>query len=392
MWTVSCPSFLSSKMMHYVDWFLIGLSIVLAALRGSYTFSPEISLQIHLFHSIFFLMSFWNPLARSRQERCLYVGLFIGIFSIAASLSLSFSLQMYWFLAKSCLLFQWRGALMTILLNGMAFLGAYYLDRYDALALVAEQGIDRWLNPNAMFFNQLGFYLGGSSLMMVFAMMIVAEQRSRHKAESLTQQVTDLAARLERTRIAREIHDSLGHSLTSLNVQLELAQRLHDQDSAKSEQALRNAQSLTQQCLLEVRNSVQSIRDPRFDLNIAIANLVNTVSQNQAFIIQLELDVPPLPSQVGHQLYCIVQEGLTNIQKHAKATQVELMGYQHQGNILLILTDNGQGFLTQHQMQGFGIRGMQERAQILGGTLLLQSSLGAGTSVKIEIPYSVEAL
>ena len=76
---------------------------------------------------------------------------------------------------------------MTILLNGMAFLGAYYLNRYDALALVAEQGIDRWLNPNAMFFNQLGFYLGGSSLMMVFAMMIVAEQRSRHKAESLTQ-------------------------------------------------------------------------------------------------------------------------------------------------------------------------------------------------------------
>lgn len=73
-----------------------------------------------------------------------------------------------------------------------------------------------------MFLSRLSFYMGASSLTLLFSLLAMIEQRSRRKAEALTQQIKALAVTLERTRIAREIHDSLGHSLTALDIQLEL--------------------------------------------------------------------------------------------------------------------------------------------------------------------------
>jgi len=216
--------------------------------------------------------------------------------------------------------------------------------------------------------------------------VIIAEQKSRQKAEVLTQQVETLAATLERTRIAREIHDSLGHSLTTLDVQLELAQKLYQRDPIQAAKSLDIAKDLTNQCLSEVRRSVQTMRQTNFNLNEALSTLVEQVGRNQAFVIQLDVKLPQLPVQTSHQLYCIVQEGLTNIQKHASATVVSLKGYQTSNAIILKLTDNGQGFEVSAPHTGFGLRGMQERVHILGGELKIKSSLDEGTQIQARIP------
>jgi signal transduction histidine kinase len=112
---------------------------------------------------------------------------------------------------------------------------------------------------------------------------------------------------------------------------------------------------------------------------------VEQVGRNQSFIIHLNVKLPLLPIQTSHQLYCIVQEGLTNIQKHACASVVSLNGYQTSEGIILELIDDGQGFDVNAPASGFGLRGMQERVQILGGELKIDSYPGKGTQIQVII-------
>ncbi|PZD75111.1 Signal transduction histidine-protein kinase/phosphatase UhpB [Acaryochloris thomasi RCC1774] len=387
---VSTPSILSRRTMRHIDWLLIVMSLVLGSLEGRYTLSAQITLQLLTFYGVFFLLSFITPLNRQRGPRLAYVGFNVLVFTMAASASLSFPLQMYWFLAKSCFSLGRRDAIMTTVLTGASFLLAYRWNLPNALALLAERGIERWLDPNYIFFNQLSFYMGASSFTLVFVHIVIAEQKSRYEAEALTQQVKTLAATLERTRIARDIHDSLGHSLTTLDVQLELAQQLYQRDSVKTEESLNKAKRLTSQCLDEVRRSVQTMRAEKFDLNDAIAALTDSIHEKQSLTLHQDLCLPPLPSQVGHQLYCIIQEGLTNIQKHAGATAVTLKGNQDTNGITVVLHDNGQGFNPSTPHEGFGIRGMRERTQLLEGDFTVQSTVGEGTFLKVVIPYPTE--
>ena len=143
--------------------------------------------------------------------------------------------------------------------------------------------------------------------------MIVAERRSRQRAQALTYEVQILAAALERSRIARDIHDSLGHSLTTLNIQLELVQEMRQRDPNCASQALSNAQMLASQCLENVRRAVQTVRQQDFNLNEALNALIEQVRQNQSLTIQSKVNLPPLPLQTSHQLYCIVQNSLVSV-------------------------------------------------------------------------------
>jgi len=276
---------LSHKILRHIDWLLIGLSLLLGIIGGSFSLSREITFQILMFLGLFGLLSFFIPVGRPTWEKWTYLGLTILVFAIAGTVNIAFHLMMYWTIAKSCFLLGRRDAIITTVLVGTGYLVSSHWSRPQALALVAEKGIERWLNPQYIFLDQLAFYLGASAFALLFAFIVTAEQTSRRKAEDLNQQVKTLAATLERTRIAREIHDSLGHSLTTLDVQLELAQRLYHQDSKKSEQSLKIAKRLASQCLTEVRRSVQTMRGQGFDLEAAIANLIHSICQTQALMI-----------------------------------------------------------------------------------------------------------
>jgi signal transduction histidine kinase len=219
---------------------------------------------------------------------------------------------------------------------------------------------------------------------LLLSFTILREQRSRARAEQLAAEVEVLAATVERSRIAREIHDSLGHRLTTLDVQLELAQRLQGRDGDRCAQSISIAKQLAAQCLQDVRHAVHSMGKQNFDLNRAIQELVQPMSLSSLATINPQF--PPLPPTLSHQIYCIVQEGLTNIQRHSKATKVVLEGGLKGNCLMLKLRDNGIGFNLDRANLGFGLRSMTERAQIVGGQLQIQSIPGEGTELYLEIP------
>ncbi len=375
----------------YVDWVLIAMSSLLAILSTYYdSYDWQTQAQLIAFHGVLFLLSLITPLEQSLWKRRRYVFLCMAVFVYAAVLNFRFDLLLYWTIAKSCLLLPLREMIGAIVLLGVAYLGGLTWslpERIErTLAIVAEQGLTSYFEPSKLMFYHFTFYLGSSSFAMVVGYLMLAERKSRLQAEVLTQEVEQLAATLERNRIARDIHDSLGHTLTTLDIQLEVAQKLREHDPNQALQALDTAKLLASECLQDVRRALQTLHRSPFDLQQALYALVEQVKQHQLFQVYMEIQLPPLPLQTSHQLYCIVQEGLTNIQKHADATCVKLRSYVSEHEVIIELIDDGKGFNPDLSHEGFGLRGMQERVQLLGGQLLIKTAPGQGTSIHVAIP------
>lgn len=218
------------------------------------------------------------------------------------------------------------------------------------------------------------------------ARALAAEQKSRAEAERLAAEVQELAVTLERTRIARDIHDSLGHTLTSLNIQLDVARKLQERDPEKARQSLIAAKALASQSLSDVRAVVHSIREAEFDFNEALDLLITKTKQSDALNIKWECDVATVPSPLAHHFFCIVQECLTNVQRHAHATMVGIKLKKEANNLLLVINDNGCGFSYGDLSPGFGIKGMRERAESMGGTLAVETEKAQGTTVSVCVP------
>ncbi|MEL6501788.1 MAG: sensor histidine kinase, partial [Cyanobacteria bacterium J06623_1] len=190
----------------------------------------------------------------------------------------------------------------------------------------------------------------------------------------------------ERNRIAREIHDSLGHTLTNLNIQLKVAQKLRDRDLDKAFEAIDIAALLSFQCIEDVSHAVQTMRRNNFDLNRALNNLLEQSRNDYSFQVKYEISLPSLALLSSHQIYYVVKEGLFNVQKHARASKVSFQGYSTAKQIILKLQDNGVGFDRQQISSGFGLQGIQERVQALNGELNIDSAPGKGTQILVTIP------
>lgn len=217
------------------------------------------------------------------------------------------------------------------------------------------------------------------------------EQESRKKAEILTLEIKDLATELERTRLAREIHDSLGHSLTALNMQLEVFAALQKSNPQKALEAFYTARRLATEILNDVRAVVHSIRHQDFQFETAMNSLVEQSRDINGVTIVLSISVKNLPQATAYQLYSIARECITNSIKHSGAKKISLLVHELEGNIVLEYTDDGQGFdYLQHtknfkgESGGYGIIGMIERAESLGGTLSIESNHGCGVKVLVK--------
>ena len=195
-----------------------------------------------------------------------------------------------------------------------------------------------------------------------------------------------MAKNLERTRIARDIHDSLGHTLTNLDIQLKVAQKLRDRDSEKAFEAVDTAATLSARCIEDVSHAVQTMRRNDFNLDRALNNLLEQARNNSVRKVQWEVNLPPLSLSISHQLYCVVKEGLINIQKHANASRISFRGYSTAEQVILQLEDNGIGFNLQQVDSGFGLQGMMERVQVIGGKLKIDSVPNKGTQILVTIP------
>jgi signal transduction histidine kinase len=372
------------RIIRAIEWVILGVLALILLWSGAWR-SWHVMLPILVTWTG---LSFVFPVSAPVWQRRTYIALEILLAIVAKSFDWGVDLLLYLFIAKGCFLLNRRDLTIVILTTGIAWLVPIFWLVPQAIAFRRTHP-DLLFNTQQLlishFMNDAGAYLAASTFVVLFSFTLIAEGNSRRRAERLTQEVETLAIALERTRIARDIHDSLGHTLTTLNVQLKVVKKLQPHDLAQALQALDTATSLAGQCLVEVRRAVQTLRPSEFDLNAAFQQLAAHV-QNPLLTIRVETALPVLPLQKSHQIYCIVQEGLTNIQRHAHATQVILNSQSTPDHITIVLKDNGQGFDVNQPGTGFGLQGMRERVHLMGGELRIQSTLGQGTHLRIQIP------
>jgi signal transduction histidine kinase len=269
-----------------------------------------------------------------------------------------------------------------------------------------------WLSNQDELHYFLIFMLG-LVFSVTMAQLINRERASRVRAEHLlgelaishrqlrdyTEQAVELASAKERNRLAREIHDSLGHYLTVINVQLEKALALHGSQPEQEDQAVRNAKSLASEALQDVRHSVSTLRDTRegFSAHRALVTLLDNLQGSQPGIeLRVEGSEDGFSPEGLRTLYRAAQEGLTNIQKHARATKVKVELQFGSQEATLRLCDDGQGFdpiilqdLVPGRESGYGLEGVRERLELIGGHFQLQSSPGAGTRLRASVPKAL---
>lgn len=240
---------------------------------------------------------------------------------------------------------------------------------------------------------------------IIFVQLARAAGEAQQAAEQLTGQLEEanrqlrayaiqaeeLATTKERNRLAREIHDNLGHYLTVVNVQIRAAQALLRQDPDKAAAALEQAQQYTQEGLAAVRQSVSSLRESPLGDRPLVETLASLIEQSRASGIVTEFEVRgeerPLNPKIALSLFRAVQEGLTNVRRHARASRVDItIDYTNPQSVSMTMKDNGVGTKLSENGGGFGLLGLRERAQQLGGRVLLDSAPGKGFYLMLEIP------
>ncbi|GAA5110322.1 sensor histidine kinase [Pseudonocardia adelaidensis] len=233
---------------------------------------------------------------------------------------------------------------------------------------------------------------------VVFAAVITEllqrEQQLRRELAEAHEQLRDYAAQAERlataqerNRVARDIHDGLGHSLTVVQMQVKAARAVLSTDPAKADDVLAKAQHQSEEALGAVRRSVRALREPRSTgpLPEALGALAEEASAaGLPTRLQVSGTQRPLRDDAREALYRAAQEGLTNVRKHARADRADLLLDYGESAVRVAVRDDGVG--TGDGQPGFGLVGLRERAALLGGRLRVESAPGAGCTLTMEVP------
>jgi signal transduction histidine kinase len=249
----------------------------------------------------------------------------------------------------------------------------------------------------------LPIFLAGQVFVAFFTMMAVNEEKARIQVERLVDelamanerlrnyalQVEELAVAKERNRLAREIHDGLGHYLTAVHMQIQAADAVLPLDLDKARAAMAKARRLTQDALDDVRQSVASLRTSPGE-GLPLDERVSAMLKNyEALPFESELVlvgvVRRLSPQAELTVYRAIQEGLNNACKHGNATKVLVrMDFTMKTNVGVEIQDNGVG--TDEPGSGFGLLGLSERIKLLDGRMDVKSEKGHGFCLELEIP------
>ena len=249
----------------------------------------------------------------------------------------------------------------------------------------------------------LPIFLAGQVFILVFTQMALGEEKSRREVQQLADELAAanqrlresagqmelLAVERERNRMAREIHDGIGHHLTALNMQVKAARAILAVDPSRSEGHLIKAEYLSQEALTDVRQSISALRENQEEQG-------NLIDQIQAILVNAENAglkvnykhygiIRTLKPEAHLTLYRAVQESVSNTIKHAAASTYSiLLDYSQSESIRLLIQDNGIG--TDAPDGGFGLVGMRERVNLIDGSININSSKGKGFEIEIVIP------
>lgn len=360
--------------------------------------------------------------------KVLYTSLEFGLIlfaAIAGGWGIRFFPALYLVLViRSCLIFRPTGRLIVAGLAFMSFLLMLLLKiqlvhsppllgllpepalQIDPTTLPRGEPFRSRIQPEEVRFVVVRLILSAAllfGLVLTFVLMLIntllTERQSREKLAIAHDKLRNYALRIEnqaalqeRNRIAREIHDSLGHLLTAQSIQLENAITLWQSNTQKAQTFLTEAKHLGSNALQEVRQSIATLRsDPLKgqSLESAIARLVKDFQRTTNIVPDCTINLGhPLSTEVSTATYRIVQEALTNIYKHSAATQVTIRLQANTEVLFLLVEDNGTGFNPDQNTTGFGLQGMRERTAALGGQLNIISQPGAGCRITAYIPWS----
>ncbi len=390
------PSF---RLLLQIEWLLLTTAILMETLLP-FNWSWLLLLQVLTILALG-IMGLRLPRGNLRKK-ILYTALGFGLILLPATQGILATRPVFLLdlimLIRSCQIFKRFGQFVVLAASLLSYSFLVLTKPIDAERYrVAELVLD-WRISNILLF----------SLTLIFALMLINalldERQSREKLEKVYQElemthqqlhqyalrIEDQATLQERNRIAREIHDGLGHTLTAQTIQINNALIFWQTKSEQALIAVKQAKQLGAEALLEVRKSVSVLRSNPLQgelLESAIDILLQDFKQNTGIEVSINIQLQQsLPSEVNTTLYRIIQESLTNIYKHAQAKTVNIELSQQMGAVRLIIEDNGKGFDPTQNTTGFGLQGMKERTSALCGQFMLDSQLGKGCRLVISLP------
>jgi signal transduction histidine kinase len=350
----------------------------------------------------------------SNLNKWLYILLQLGILWLPFLLNpdaVYFFIPYLIIIIRGCLIFELKESLLatslTIMVN-MLISAWYYPDFQKFQASLAKQPtitLEQYgVIKNTGIISYVLMFGLCSIVVLILVNVILRECESRQKLDIAHQKLgmahqqlreyamlaEDRAILDERNRIAREIHDSLGHALTAQSIQLDNAIAFWQLEPTKAYSFLTEAKTLVTTALREIRYSVAAMRaDPLQgkDLATVINLLCQEFSQRSSIVPQCRVSLNyTLSNEVKTTLYRLVQEALTNISKHSEATEVMVELQTLPDQLSLLIKDNGTGFDPQQNITGFGLQGMRERVVALKGCLQISSEFNRGCTITINIP------
>ncbi|MFK7802856.1 MAG: sensor histidine kinase [Anaerolineae bacterium] len=203
----------------------------------------------------------------------------------------------------------------------------------------------------------------------------------------------ELTISQERNRMARELHDTLAHTLTGLTVQLQAVSAYWDVEPEQAQKMLASSLDSTRSGLAETRRALKDLRAAPLEdlgLSLAVQELAKAVAGKTHMELKLKIKdpLPAFESEINQCLYRVAQEALSNVDFHSNASSLFVQLFADEQNIHLMIKDDGIGFeLKSDYPDHWGIQGMHERAKLVDGEFMVRSQLNEGTEIILSIPY-----
>lgn len=244
-----------------------------------------------------------------------------------------------------------------------------------------------------IFFSMAGY---------IVVRVTTAQRQQRIELAAKNAQLAHYAATLEqltitreRNRLAQELHDTLAHTLSALNVQLNALDVLWESNPEAARLKMKQMQELTRNGLNESRRALQALRaSPIDELGLALALQRAAQAAAERAVAELTLTLPPnlarISPDVEQHIYRIAEEALNNIVRHTHARHITLSLQKSETALTLGISDDGGGFdVAETPLNGhYGIAGMKERAGLINAALELESKLGTGTTIRLVVPLN----
>lgn len=225
------------------------------------------------------------------------------------------------------------------------------------------------------------------------ARLIAELQTAKQELELAHRQEVELVALQERERLARDMHDSLGHALVTLSVQLEAVQRLYPVNPEGASKQINELKTLTRTSMAALRRTLAGLRTPGLNhrpLTQALSELSQEINQRTLLEINCRVapEVDQLSPAITEALWRVIQEALMNVEKHAAARSVQIDLAVRPEGVALRVADDGIGLSSGYPNRPghYGLQGMRERMEGLGGVLTWGNNGQAGTLIEAHLP------